>query len=157
MLRPTSFFYDAPSGCGNAECAREVLAIGTPFLWWIGTIAIFFVVYRWIKSLRNRTTDNAANFVVIGLVAGYLPWFALPDRTMFTFYAIIIQPFLVVAIVYCAKLMLESRLNPLLSQGIVVGVFILIFICFLYFLPLFTGQLITYDLWQNRMWFSSWI
>jgi dolichyl-phosphate-mannose--protein O-mannosyl transferase len=157
MLRPTSFFYDAPKGCSSDECSQEVLALGTPFLWWIGTVAILFVIYHWIKSLRNRITDNAVNIVIIGLVAGYLPWFALPDRTVFTFYAIIIQPFLILAIVYCAKLLLETRLNPVVSQSIIAGGFTLIFICFLYFLPLFTGQLITYDQWQDRMWFDSWI
>jgi dolichyl-phosphate-mannose--protein O-mannosyl transferase len=157
MSRPTSFFYESPKGCGDDECAQEVLALGTPFLWWIGTVAIIFVIFHWIQSLRNRTTDHAANIVIIGLVAGYLPWFAIPDRTMFTFYAIIIQPFLIVAIIYCAKLLLESRLNPLVSQGVIAGGFIAIFICYLYFLPLFTGQVITYEQWQERMWFDSWI
>jgi dolichyl-phosphate-mannose--protein O-mannosyl transferase len=157
MSRPTSFFYDAPKGCASDECSREVLALGTPFLWWIGTVAILFVVFHWIKSLRNRTTDSAANIVIIGLVAGLLPWFALPDRTVFTFYAIIIQPFLILAIIYCAKLLLQSRLKPVVSQSIIAGGFTLIFLCFLYFLPLFTGQLITYDQWQDRMWFDSWI
>jgi dolichyl-phosphate-mannose--protein O-mannosyl transferase len=157
MSRPTSFFYDTPKGCASDECSREVLALGTPFLWWIGTVAILLVVFHWIKSLRNRTTDNAANIVIIGLVAGLLPWFALPDRTVFTFYAIIIQPFLILAIIYCAKLLLESRLKPVVSQSIIACGFTLIFLCFLYFLPLFTGQLITYDQWQDRMWFDSWI
>ena len=157
MSRPTSFFYDAPKGCASDECSREVLALGTPFLWWIGTVAILLVVFHWIKSLRNRTTDSAANIVIIGLVAGLLPWFALPDRTVFTFYAIIIQPFLILAIIYCAKLLLQSRLKLVVSQSIIAGGFTLIFLCFLYFLPLFIGQLITYDQWQDRMWFDSWI
>jgi dolichyl-phosphate-mannose--protein O-mannosyl transferase len=157
MARPTSFFYESPKGCGSDDCAREVLALGTPFLWWIGTVAIIFVIKYWIKSLRNRTIDQAANIVVIGLVAGYLPWFALPERTMFSFYAIIIEPFLILAIIYCAKLLLDSGLKPVVSQSIVTGGFTLIFLCFLYFLPLYTGQLITYEQWQARMWFDSWI
>ena len=157
MARPTSFFYDSPEGCASDECSREVLALGTPFLWWIGTVAIIIVIRYWIKSLRNRTIDPAANIVVIGLVAGYLPWFAIPERTMFSFYAIIIEPFLILAIVYCAKLLLDSRLKPVVSQSIVAGGFTLILLCFLYFLPLYTGQLITYEQWQARMWFDSWI
>ncbi|CAB4638503.1 unannotated protein [freshwater metagenome] len=157
MARPTSFFYESPKGCGSDDCAREVLALGTPSLWWVGTVAIIFVIRYWIKSLRNRSTDPAATIVVIGLVAGYLPWFALPERTMFSFYAIIIEPFLILAIIYCAKLLLDSRLKPVVSQSIVVGGFTLILLCFLYFLPLYTGQLITYEQWQARMWFDSWI
>jgi dolichyl-phosphate-mannose--protein O-mannosyl transferase len=157
MARPTSFFYQSPKGCANDECAQEVLALGTPILWWLGTIAIIIVVGYWIKSLKNRRKDYAANIVVIGLIAGYLPWFALPNRTMFTFYAIIIEPFLILAIVYCAKLLLDSSLKPVVSQSIIVGGFAVILLCFLYFLPLFTGQLITYEQWQARMWFDSWI
>ena len=157
MGRPTSFFYDAPQGCGEKNCAREVLALGTPLLWWLGTIAIAVVVGYWIKSLIARRIDHAANLVVIGIAAGYLPWFAMQQRTTFTFYAIVFQPFLILAIVYCAKLILDSDLKPLVSQSIVAGIFIAILLCFIYFLPLFTGEVMTYDAWKMRMWFESWI
>ena len=157
MGRPTSFFYDSPSDCGSKSCAREVLALGTPILWWIGTIAIAVVIGVWIKSLVHRSVDSTANIVVVGVVAGYLPWFAMQERTMFSFYSIIIQPFLILAIVYCAKLLLDSGLKPAVSQSIVGGLFTLILLCFIYFLPLYTGQTLTYDDWKMRMWFDSWI
>jgi dolichyl-phosphate-mannose--protein O-mannosyl transferase len=157
MGRPTSFFYDSPTDCGTKNCAREVLALGTPLLWWIGTIAIAVVIGYWIKSLVNRSIDPAAHLVSIGIIAGYLPWFAMQQRTMFTFYAIIIAPFMVLAIVYCAKLLLDSELKPMVSQTMVGGLFALVLLCFIYFLPLYTGQTITYDQWKMRMWFDSWI
>jgi dolichyl-phosphate-mannose--protein O-mannosyl transferase len=157
MGRPTSFFYDSPKDCGAKSCAREVLALGTPVLWWMGTIAIAVVIGFWIKSLINRSVDSAANIVVIGIIAGYLPWFAMQQRTMFSFYAIIIEPFMILAIVYCAKLLLDSDLKPQVSQAIVGGLFALVILCFIYFLPLYTGQTITYDQWKMRMWFDSWI
>jgi dolichyl-phosphate-mannose--protein O-mannosyl transferase len=157
MGRPTSFFYDSPNDCGAKSCAREVLALGTPILWWMGTIAIAVVIGFWIKSLVNRTTDSAANIVVIGIIAGYLPWFAMQERTMFSFYAIIIEPFMILAVVYCAKLLLDSGIKPSVSQSIVGGLFALVVLSFLYFLPLYTGQTITYDQWKMRMWFDSWI
>ena len=157
MGRPTSFFYDAPKGCSSDNCAQEVLALGTPILWWVGTIAIAVVVGYWIRSLINHRVDVAANLVVLGLAAGYLPWFAMQQRTVFSFYAIIITPFLVLAIVYCAKLLLDSHLKPVVSQSIVGGIFAAIVICFVFFFPLFTGQVITYEDWNLRMWFNSWI
>ena len=157
MGRPTSFFYDSPADCGAKNCAREVLALGTPLLWWIGTIAIAVVIGHWIKSLINRSVDPGAQIVSIGIVAGYLPWFAMQQRTMFSFYAIVIVPFMVLAIVYCAKLLLDSGLKPLVSQTIVGGLFVLVLVCFIYFMPLYTGQTITYDQWKMRMWFESWI
>jgi dolichyl-phosphate-mannose--protein O-mannosyl transferase len=157
MGRPTSFFYASPDGCSTDNCAQEVLALGTPILWWIGTIAIAVVVGYWIRSLINHRVDAAANLVVLGLAAGYLPWFAMQQRTVFSFYAIIIEPFLIIAIVYCAKLLLSSDLKPVISQSIVGGIFALILLCFLFFFPLFTGQVITYEDWDLRMWFNSWI
>lgn len=157
MGRPTSFFYESPKGCGAKNCAQEVLALGTPILWWVGTISIAVVIGYWIKSLIHRRVDFAANIVVLGVVAGYLPWFAMQQRTVFSFYAIIIEPFLIVAIVYCAKLLLDSGLKPAVSQSIVGGTFALILLCFIFFIPLFTGQVITYEVWHLRMWFESWI
>jgi dolichyl-phosphate-mannose-protein mannosyltransferase len=157
MGRPTSFFYDAPNDCGAKSCAREVLALGTPILWWIGTIAIAVVIGYWIKSLVNRAIDPAATIVTLGIAAGYLPWFAMQERTMFSFYAIVFEPFMILAVVYCAKLLLDSGLKPTVSQSIVGSLFALIVLSFLYFLPLYTGQTITYDDWKMRMWFDSWI
>jgi dolichyl-phosphate-mannose--protein O-mannosyl transferase len=157
MGRPTSFFYESPKGCGAKDCAQEVLALGTPILWWVGTISIAVVIGYWIKSLIHRRVDSSANIVVLGVVAGYLPWFVMQQRTVFSFYAIIIEPFLIVAIVYCAKLLLDSGLKPAVSQSIVGGTFTLILLCFIFFIPLFTGQVITYEDWHLRMWFESWI
>jgi dolichyl-phosphate-mannose--protein O-mannosyl transferase len=157
MGRPTSFFYATPKNCNAKDCAQEVLALGTPILWWIGTVSIAVVVGYWIKSLINYRIDSAANIVVLGITAGYLPWFAMQQRTVFSFYAIIIEPFLILAIVYCAKLVLDSGLKPAISQSIVGGAFTLIVLCFLFFLPLYTGQVMTYEDWHLRMWFESWI
>lgn len=157
MGRPTSFFYATPKNCNAKDCAQEVLALGTPILWWIGTLSIAVVVGYWIKSLISYRIDSAANIVVLGITAGYLPWFAMQQRTVFSFYAIIIEPFLILAIVYCAKLVLDSGLKPAISQSIVGGAFTLIVLCFLFFLPLYTGQVMTYEDWHLRMWFESWI
>jgi dolichyl-phosphate-mannose--protein O-mannosyl transferase len=157
MGRPTSFFYATPKNCNAKDCAQEVLALGTPILWWIGTLSIAVVVGYWIKSLINYRIDSAANIVVLGITAGYLPWFAMQQRTVFSFYAIIIEPFLILAIVYCAKLVLDSGLKPAISKSIVGGAFTLIVLCFLFFLPLYTGQVMTYEDWHLRMWFESWI
>jgi dolichyl-phosphate-mannose--protein O-mannosyl transferase len=157
MGRPTSFFYASPQGCDAKNCAQEVLALGTPILWWIGTIAFAVVSGFWIKSLIAHQADSAATIVVIGLAAGYLPWFAMQQRTVFAFYAIIIEPFLILAVVYCAKLLLDSGLKPMVSQSIIGGLFVLIIMCFFFFIPLFTGQVISYEDWRLRMWFDSWI
>lgn len=157
MRRPTSFFYESPQGCESKNCAQEVLAIGTPILWWIGTLALVIVLGFWLRSVAVRRIESAPSIVILGMSAGYLPWFFFPERTVFTFYAVIFEPFILLAIIYCAKLLLNSRLTPGTSLSIVSGLMVLIFLNFIYFLPLFTGEVIDYSEWLKRMWFNSWI
>ena len=157
MGRPTSFFYESPQNCSSKNCAQEVLAIGTPILWWIGTIAIAVVFGFWIHSIVTKRFDSVLNIVVLGMSAGYLPWFFFQKRTVFTFYAIVFEPFMLLAIIYCAKLLLDRSMTPAVSMGIVSALLILIFLNFIYFLPLFTAEVIDYSEWLKRMWMSSWI
>lgn len=157
MGRPTSFFYGSPQGCSSKNCAQEVLAIGTPILWWLGTLAIAVVFGFWLRSIATKRFDNVLNIIVLGVSAGYLPWFFIQQRTMFTFYAIIFEPFILLAIIYCIKLLLDSSLAPGISIGIITSLLALIFLNFIYFFPLFTGGIINYDDWLARMWLVSWI
>jgi len=157
MGRPTSFFYETPTGCGSDHCSQEVLALGTPLLWWIGTIAIAVVIGYWAKSFLTRRYEPPLNVIVTGIIAGYLPWFFFQKRTVFSFYAIVFEPFLILAIIYCAYLALthyENKRNTHLIFGLI-G--LLVFINFIYFLPLYTADVITYDSWQARMWLPSWV
>ena len=91
---------------------------------------------------------------ILGIMAGYLPWFFYQKRTIFTFYAIVFEPFIILALTYLAKTLYErnERFKYLIASAI--G---LITLNFYYFMPLFLGQIIPYQDWLNRMWFKSWI
>jgi dolichyl-phosphate-mannose-protein mannosyltransferase len=157
MRRPTSFYYESPEGCGSKNCAQEVLALGTPLLWWSATIAVAVLLGFWIWQLYNREVDSRITFILLGIIAGYVPWFFFQNRTVFSFYAIVFEPFLVLALVYCAKLFIDRSRNPADAQVIILGFVAVVFLNFFYFLPLYLGEVITYAQWQMRMWFSSWI
>jgi len=157
MGRPTSFYYETPKNCGADNCSQEVLALGTPLLWWLGTIALAAVFGFWIRSIATKRYEPPLNLIVAGMAAGYLPWFFFQERTVFTFYAIVFQPFLVLAILYCAYALImhfENKRNTYVVLGFVAFA---IFINFVFFLPIFTGDVITYDSWQARMWLPSWV
>ena len=157
MGRPTFFFYETPKNCGADHCSQEVLALGTPALWWLATIAVAVVIGFWIKSFALKRYEPALNVIVTGIAAGYLPWFFFQKRTMFSFYAIVFEPFLILAIVYCAYIALlhfENRRNTYLLIG---ALGLIILLNFIFFLPLYTGDVITYDSWQARMWLPSWV
>ena len=150
--RPTSFFYATPKGCGAESCSQEVLAIGTPFLWWAGLISIFVLIGYFIYR-RERN----AGLILLFLLASYLPWLAFPERTTFYFYSIAFQPFLILSIGYVISKLLENpELRAIREKYVAVGV-IVIALCFAYFFPLFVAGILTYQDWYNRMWFSSWI
>jgi len=157
MGRPTSFFYESPKGCGADACAQEVLALGTPLLWWSATIALCVVVAIWAKSLFERRIDPALTLIMSGLVAGYLPWFFFQKRTVFSFYAIVFEPFLILALTYCAWLWFEKAKNSRVAMSLMAALLIVIALNFIYFMPLYTADVITYDAWRQHMWLPSWI
>ena len=157
MKRPTSFFYESPQGCGSTSCSQEVLALGTPVLWWSATIALLFLIGSWAWQFYQRSIDKKLTLILLGVIAGYLPWFFFQKRTTFSFYAIVFEPFLVLAIVYCAKLFIDKSKNPANAQVIILGFVAVVFLNFVFFLPIYLGEVITYTQWQMRMWLVSWI
>ena len=146
--RPTSFYYESPSDCGAASCAQEILAIGTPVLWWAGVFAIAVTAGLFIVS-----NDRIAAFILAGIAGTYLPWFLIQGRTMFYFYAISILPFLILALIYTFNWALKYK-----DYRKYIGVFIIVVaINFIYFLPIFLGIQMPYSDWLDRMWLPSWI
>ena len=146
--RPTSFYYESPSDCGAASCAQEILAIGTPVLWWAGVFAIAVTAGLFIVS-----KDRIAAFILAGIAGTYLPWFLIQGRTMFYFYAISILPFLILALIYTFNWALKYK-----DYRKYIGVFIIVVaINFIYFLPIFLGIQMPYSDWLDRMWLPSWI
>ena len=150
--RPTSFFYATPKNCDSESCSQEVLAIGTPFLWWAGVISIFIAIGYFIYR-----RERGAGLILMFLLASYLPWLAFPERTTFYFYSIAFEPFLILVIIYVIAKALETpELQGERKKYVMAGVG-LIALCFAYFFPLFVGGVMTYEDWYSRMWFTSWI
>ncbi|WP_326808329.1 phospholipid carrier-dependent glycosyltransferase [Streptomyces sp. NBC_01775] len=160
--RPVSYFYESPKvgkdGCTDqAEgCAREVLALGTPLLWWVGCLALLYVLYRWFFR-----RDWRAGGILCGVAAGYLPWFMYQERTIFLFYAVVFLPFVCLALAMAAGALAgppgssdRRRMVGVVAVG-VVG--LLIVWNFIYFWPIYTGQTIPMSEWRHRMWFDTWI
>ena len=146
--RPTSFYYESLKDCGAASCAQEILAIGTPALWWAGVFAIAITLGLFIVS-----KDRIAAFILAGIAGTYIPWFFIQSRTMFYFYAISILPFLILALIYTFNWALKYK-----DYRKYIGVFLtIVAINFFYFLPIFLGIQIPYADWLDRMWLPSWI
>ena len=111
QLRPTSFYWQSPApgdpDCGAERCIQAITSLGNPVIWWLGVLAL--VVVLWAALLRR---DWRAWAVLAGYAATYLPWFAYSHRTIFTFYAIALAPYVALAVVF-AVAWVTGMLPPL--------------------------------------------
>ncbi|MEU5401002.1 phospholipid carrier-dependent glycosyltransferase [Streptomyces sp. NPDC005963] len=161
--RPVSYYYEDPkageAGCpadAADKCASEVLALGTPLLWWAACFAICYVLWRWFFR-----RDWRAGAIACAIAAGWVPWFLYQERTIFLFYAVVFVPFLCLAV----AMMIGAILGPPGSDerrraigAIGAGVLVLLIIWnFIYFHPLYTGTPIPVEDWRDRMWLDTWV
>ena len=111
--RPVAFYWSDAHTCGAPSCAGEILLLGTPVLWWAFIPAL--IGLAWFGVTRR---DWRAVAIGAGAAAGIVPWFPYEadDRTMFYFYALPSEPFLVLAVVYVLGCMINGpgvgRLGP---------------------------------------------
>jgi dolichyl-phosphate-mannose-protein mannosyltransferase len=162
--RPVSFFYEeyerGEMGCEVEKCAREILGVGNPIIWWSATAAI--IVMAWLVISRR---DWRAGAVLASLAAGWLPWFFYADhndRTMFSFYAVAFLPFLIMAITICLGFILgppnASPTRRTVGATAVGAYLLLAALASAALLPLWLGQTLPYDEWLDRLFgLRSWV
>ncbi len=114
MSRPVSYYWSArPVGEGShpqvacsAGNSQEVLALGTPMIWWTSILTLLVCLGWWLTR-----RDWRAGAVLLAVAAGWLPWFWFAGhdhRTEFSFYAVAFVPFLVLSITLCLGLIIGS-------------------------------------------------
>jgi dolichyl-phosphate-mannose--protein O-mannosyl transferase len=100
------------------------------------------------------------SLILLGIAAGWLPWFAFPERTTFSFYSIAFEPWIILAIVAAIKEVnerLPERFSRRARKGALALFITVIGANFIYHSPIFLGVTITYDHWRSLMWLQSWI
>ncbi|MDP9183012.1 MAG: phospholipid carrier-dependent glycosyltransferase [Actinomycetota bacterium] len=159
--RPVSY-YAPPDiatgqyGCAASPCSREVLAIGTPALWWAMVPVCLGLAARWI----SRRDWRAAALLAMTAVS-VLAWIPsdLKHRTMFLFYAMPSIPFLCLGIALLAGWAIGRAGTLRRAVGAAtVGVYTSLVVWnFIYLYPVLAGVTLPYHDWYARMWFRSWI
>jgi dolichyl-phosphate-mannose--protein O-mannosyl transferase len=167
--RPVAFYWASnPGSCGATKCASEILLLGTPVLWWAFIPALVLTV--WFGITRR---DWRALAIWGGVAAGILPWFYYEwadNRTMYYFYALPAEPFLILAVVFVLGCLIngpgvgrygygqvrtslaipaaDRRLYGVIAAAVFV---VLVAICFWIYYPLYVGDSIPYDDWYKRL------
>jgi dolichyl-phosphate-mannose-protein mannosyltransferase len=165
ITRPVAFFYQSyagpaagaahacpAKGCPGQSWSQEVLALGTPAIWWGSLLALVFCLGWW---LLHR--DWRAGAVLLGVLAGWGPWWPLVTRTKFYYYALEFEPFLILALTLCLGLILGPAAATVRRRSIgagVVGAYLLcVLIMFWYFYAILAAKVIPYPDWLSHMWY----
>jgi dolichyl-phosphate-mannose--protein O-mannosyl transferase len=158
-LRPTAFFYETyPSGQMGCElisdCSMAITALGNPLIWVTASISLFYLLFRYFRS-----RERVVGLILLGVAALYLPWLLVPERTVFQFYAVSFEPWMVLALVLALQIGYRdiSSSRPELAKALIASFLVLALAVSLFFLPINLGILITFEQWQMRMWLPSWI
>ncbi|MDY3048350.1 MAG: phospholipid carrier-dependent glycosyltransferase [Rothia sp. (in: high G+C Gram-positive bacteria)] len=158
--RPTSYYYESPklgeNGCQVDSCSEAVLNIGNPLIWWAFIFVLLFALFLLLLRRDWRFLALLAVFA-----AGYLPWFAYPERTMFFFYALSFEPYLVLMLAGLLGFALGRREDSLKRRRLgllLVGLYLAaVLLVSIHFWPIWVAETIPYSQWRARMWFSGWI
>jgi dolichyl-phosphate-mannose--protein O-mannosyl transferase len=160
--RPVSYYYPpgikvGTYGCtSQTGCSREVLAIGTPAIWWLMLPLAIALIARWVSK-----RDWAAFSLLALMSVSVLAWIPsdMKGRTMFLFYALPSAPFLCLGLALVIGWLMgptgsTRRLWGAGGAGVYVS---LVVVNFFYLYPVLAAVTIPYDDWRARMWFPSWI
>jgi dolichyl-phosphate-mannose--protein O-mannosyl transferase len=157
-LRPMLYYYASGSdvsGCGQSECVRATMLIGTPAMWWLSLPALAWGAWRTFTRFDWRYAA-----VGVGYLAGLLPWFMNVDRQMYFFYMTPVAPFLVLGLVLVLGEVLgrhragyERRRTGVLVLSLYVG---LVVANFAWLWPILNGVSITNGHWNSELWLPSW-
>jgi dolichyl-phosphate-mannose--protein O-mannosyl transferase len=158
MLRPVAFYFERDEtgeSCASLpECNEAITAIPNLVIWYGGLLAILWLVARQLR--RVRLAELA---ILTGFLAGWLPWVFYPDRTIFIFYAVVLSPFLSLALSYSLHHYWRKGLvrNLPWRSGRIMVLIVLAMLFALYFLSIWMGYETPYWVWRGQMWFPWWI
>jgi dolichyl-phosphate-mannose--protein O-mannosyl transferase len=147
MIRPAWYYKGEGLPAGTVS---SIVAMGNPAVWWPGIAAV--VAGVWL-ALRRR--DAGIAFVLVGFFAQLAPWAIAPRKLVFIYHFFPCVPFLILAIVSAAKVLVErkqvfARL-AVAYCAVVAGLFAL-------FYPILSGTPVKRDFVLHWLrWFGSWI
>ncbi len=161
LLRPTSMYAGSTpggtAGCVSANGCWEILySMPNPIVWWASVAALIYIAYRFVTTRNGRH-----GLVLVGVLATYAPWLMFPDRTIFQFYTVLIQPFLLLALAFALSDIVGGRhaLPERRRTGERVAiVFIAVAVAVaVFWFPLWSAISVPYEYYRLHNWLPGWV
>jgi dolichyl-phosphate-mannose-protein mannosyltransferase len=143
LKRPVSYFF----GTDSRGRYMEVLATGSPLVWWAALGALAYLAGRW---LAVRDPARPEGTILAGFAWAYLPWLALGDGrdAVFLFYLLPAVPFMCLALGSVARDVERERWGPP-----AVGLFCAATVAlFAFYHPVLTTAPLPRSAWLDRIW-----
>lgn len=137
------------SGVQQTGVSHTIACFSNPLLTWAGLPA---VIFTFIDMFRRRSGN--ALIIITGFLTAIGPWVLLVSRCVFAYHFYPTSFFEMLAIVYCAKILLEKNAHFFrIAVPVFEAVYILLFVAFL---PVTAGFGTTYAYIKLLEWFPSW-
>ncbi|OGD85702.1 hypothetical protein A2164_01505 [Candidatus Curtissbacteria bacterium RBG_13_35_7] len=125
--------------------AGYIYALGNPFIFWFGVIAVSYMIGKFIQLKSNKVF-----LILLGYFIFWLPWIFTP-RLLFLYHYLPAIPFMAIALGYEFRDIYHSRFK------LIVFLFLLLFIAvFFYFYPISSGWPIKIESINRFMWLGTW-
>jgi len=157
QFRPTSFFFERvdDARCLGDNCVQAITSVGNPLIWWMGLAALCFGIWRFLVH-----KDRLGIVLAVGTLASWLPWIPFAHRTIFTFYAVTMVPFVVMTLAWGLQRFaqpdwLEGQFSR--RRALAVGWFLVAVLALsAFFYPVWTGQSIPEWYRTIHVWLPTW-
>lgn len=159
LLRPTAFSYEyyetGEHGCTASQCVEAITSLSNPLFYWLGTVAIVFLIMMLFVKPRWQYVA-----VVIGYVAGYLPWLITGRTAVYHFYVIVWLPFMFLAAALALQTIAgaptdDRRIRTRAVNVVAIFLAVAVFVS-LVFYPVWSGIQIPTWYWNLTHWLPGW-
>jgi dolichyl-phosphate-mannose--protein O-mannosyl transferase len=155
MIKP---MYYASAAFKPEGMTYAIFCFGNPWVWCVGLAGIAYTIYRWLHGHRYRITgqegswqllrnnwDVCPAFVLIGLLAQFLPWVLVPRGTYIYHYFASV-PFLILSTVLLMQQI--SICSPALGKRLLITHLVLCLVWFVLLFPYASG-IMAPNLWMD--------
>ncbi|CAN5321430.1 phospholipid carrier-dependent glycosyltransferase [soil metagenome] len=158
--QPLSMYTRTTSGgigpCGETVCRETAWLMVNPIIWWASVAAVVVILVRFVLRRERRL-----GVILLGVAAGYLPWLLFINRTIFQFYSIIFEPYLILALTAVLGYLLGRRSDPrrvrVFGITVVAGFLLVCVAVSAFFYPLWVASPpVTNGFIDWHLWLVSW-